>query len=78
MIKNAIKERIIKEGDRIVFVDNLFMYKRFGDVVVTPYMATFRGKEATVLCVFGDYFHIKESDFLFKFSKGMIKEVVNV
>lgn len=74
---NNISEGImIKEGDKIIFKDDLFMYKRFGGTIVTPYMATFRDKEATIRYVSGNYFFIKEDRLSFKFSKDMIKKVV--
>lgn len=70
---NNIKE--LKVGDKISFLDNLSPFRRYGDIMTSPYMSSFRGKQCTISSINKDNtFNIKEDTHKCCFSRGMTNE----
>lgn len=68
-----IKE--LKVGDKITFLDTLLPFKRYGDILATMYITTFKGRECKVTHINNDNtFRIEEDDNEYSFSRGMTKE----
>ena len=76
MLKDNNKtRRELKVGDKVTFLETLYPFKKFGEIIVSTYMASFKGTQCTISHINQDNtFKIKEDERGYSFSRDMIKE----
>ena len=65
----------LKVGDKVIFLDIISPFKRYGETIASTYMASFKGKQCTVSYINEDNtFKIEEDNKGYLFSRGMTKD----